>query len=68
VEGEPRLGQLKAGGELADAALTIDQGLDHPQPDRIGQGPQQQLGLRLGQGRGGSHGDRRGHGHVLCNT
>ena len=36
VEQELRLGQVQLLGEVADAALTVAEGLDHLQADRIG--------------------------------
>jgi len=46
------LGQAQLIGELADAPFSLAQGLDHLQPDRIGQSLEQRTGLITGQATG----------------
>ena len=45
VERQLRLGQSQLGSEVAHTPLSLAEGLDHPEPQRLGQSPQQSAGL-----------------------
>ena len=62
---ELRLGQIQIGGEIADAALTAAQRLNHLQAEGFGEGPEERPGLLGLEGRAGNS---TWIGHVISNT
>ena len=62
---ELRLGQIQIGGEIADAALTAAQRLNHLQAEGFGKGPEERPGLL---GLEGWAGNSTWIGHVISNT